>query len=239
MALNEEHIKSLRWLYDDEESYRKAVRKLKLQELIESKQKDLVKAERKHRVKMIAHQGRRLIVGSPKHVVKYAKKLSKRQVAYGTTAIVAIGALGFASKVVFGRYFSPKQSSSVLSNSAIKADFKPLIPEGREEQITVNALKYDNQHGVITYNDKFNNADLTVSQQKLPEDLKGEEVLKNFASSFNATEVIDTIRGKIYVSSNEDGGQVAVMRYGELLIFFQASSKLNILQWVDYTGSLN
>ncbi len=94
MAANDKHVKAMRWLYEDEKSYRKAAAKLKMEELKARQEKDLIRQYRKRQ--------RRIWLGKADSVLrpqllKLKEWSSPRRLIYLSSFIVILGLIWVGS----------------------------------------------------------------------------------------------------------------------------------------------
>lgn len=227
MGVDDKQKEGMRWLYDDDRAYEKAVRKLEQDELREKNEKRLLRDYKKRQRRILAAK----IKGKVKKIVLRAKAAytPRRAVIAGVVLLVVIAGLG----IVASREY--KQKATKYNQGTVTADFKPAVPEKTEVQPqTVE----NNNFKIVTYQDTYNKISLIVSQQKLPDQFyKNPAAIKELDQFKNADEV-DTSKGKIYVTSNPSGQQWASMVYGNILLFIQTSQRMSDSDWFTYIGNL-
>lgn len=123
--------------------------------------------------------------------------------------------------------------------TATKPAYAPLEPSSGEGN--VSGAQYDSKRQLYKYNDVYMEANLTVSQQPLPDTLReGKIKLKDIAqASIGETEKFDTIHGSVYIATDSTTGiQRMVIAHRQLLIFIQSSKALSNADWVTYIQTL-
>lgn len=155
----------------------------------------------------------------------------------GGVIVCVVASIG-VFRVVTGVLGSPKSPTLVEDQSA---SFDPLVPIDRSASENGEPeYVFDNQRKVLGYSTEYNGAVITINQQALPEKFKtnpGE--LEYVAKSFQATEAIDTQKGKAFIATDpKNGSQRAVFAYKEVLVFVHANKKLDSEEWKYYINQL-
>lgn len=143
------------------------------------------------------------------------------------------------------------QSGSIAKNNSgsgaqQKVGFNPLVPLGKESK-TGNELKdsdyyIDSKKNVLGYNSEYNGVNITVSQQKLPDDIKAnpEDGLAGVANSLGANEKFETQKGMAYLKTGKNTGkQIAVFATDENLVFIQTEKEMLSDDWEFYINQLS
>ncbi|MDO8336093.1 MAG: hypothetical protein Q7T74_04940 [Candidatus Saccharibacteria bacterium] len=119
-----------------------------------------------------------------------------------------------------------------------KAEFEVLLPEGKSvDQLKLVKVSPPNNEPVYTYLDSIDDADLKISQQKLPESFNKERdvKLKELTDSFQATNVIQIDEQKVYHGySEKTKTQSLIFIKNNLLITIASSQQLTDDVWVGY-----
>lgn len=236
MALDKNHLESLRWLYDDEETYRKAVLKLIKDDQRAEKQKAFERARRRKQIEIfVRRQYKALLALLRQKLALISQK--RRQVGYGIIGFVFLFAIFTGSRALLRR-FKPGNDvaqTGTLGEASTAPDFTPILPAGKQNQIKPN---FSPQEKVFTYADNHNGSNLVVSQQKLPGNIAVGDGVASLAQSLGATTVIQTTRGNAYLKDSDTGEQIVVMSFNDLLIFVRTATPLTIIDWMDYAESL-
>lgn len=230
MSEDDEHVRAMRWLYEDEKSYRKAAAKLKLEELKARKEKELIRQYRKRQ--------RRILVSKVDTTLRPAA-LKLKKGATRKRLIASAGVLVMFG-VVWGGYSRLSQNkrnsqTKTLGAATVKADFNPAVPKNGGQNV---ATTENNHHKIVTYQDTFAGSGLIVSQQKIPDNFKSDSKAITRLDQFSSAESLDTPKGKLYITTNPTGQQWAAMTYQDVLIFFQASKRIGFDDWYKYISVL-
>lgn len=86
-----------------------------------------------------------------------------------------------------------------------------------------------------TYKDTLDGVAILVSQQPLPRSVNVEEMAKGF----NATEVIQAERTKVFLGTSAKGPQSVIFAKDNLLILIKSQKQINNDSWLRYINSLN
>jgi len=148
--------------------------------------------------------------------------------------------LGMALLLV-GFLFVPRNAASdtvVPTAGAVKtqADFKVLTPATEQ----ASAQKYDAKRDLVTYTTTFSGVRLTVSQQALPANFdKDPAAILKTADSIRAKQMIETVRGPLYIATNDEAGdQLAVYASKDLLVLIHTDRKLDDESWKSFVEQL-
>ncbi len=179
---------------------------------------------------------------APKALKAQLRKRSKKQLWIGSASlvIITVAVLG----LLLGNPSGQRQkgeSKGVLAEQSIKIAFKPLLPNGKSEETTASKTALDGQgRPIYTFTDKIGNTDLTITEQPLPESLKGEtdSKMEKMAKDLYLTDVINASNPKAYLGTSVKGPQTVIFTKNDLLVFIQSQSKIDKDQWSDYVTRL-
>lgn len=231
MKNNDDHIKSMRWLYDDEKTYRKAATKLKLEELKASREKELIRQYRK-RQRRIWHAKAQTVIKPTVSII--AKKATSKPTIYIMMGFIIISSIAWGGKQIIGRNQNDG-SHGTLGESTVQPDFKPIAPKDGSPSLKTTE---NNQHKIVSYQDTIGDVQLIVSQQKLPEKFAGDPQAITKLEQFSNAESLQTPKGKIYITTNLSGQQYAAIAINDLLIFFQSNKSIKLQDWNQYITDL-
>lgn len=98
-----------------------------------------------------------------------------------------------------------------------------------------------NRNPVFAYADTIGNTPISVSQQPLPDDLKGDTPRKveELAQWFKADQRLTIGDTKVYIGTSAKGPQSVIFVKDDLLILIKSSVALSNDQWTAYITSLN
>lgn len=161
----------------------------------------------------------------------------------GAAVIVAVGLFGLFSVLAK----DPALVSDTPKNAQqqAEADFDPLVPlenladaSGKQSK---PEFKYDQEKKVLGYVAEFNTANLTISQQQVPEDFKSNPAkLMSVADSIKASKHIETQKGTAYIATDDKTkAQMAVFATDDVLVFIRSNKQLDEDEWKLYINQLN
>ncbi len=191
-------------------------------------------------VKKKVHTGLSRAVPTP--VKMQIKRRSKKQLLIGGAglAVVVIAVIGMLA-MVNGSSKGKFSDKGVLGEKSVKIDFKPLLPNGKTDETTAYKTAVDGQNRPIyTFTDKIGATDLTVTEQPLPESLKGDTDTKlaTMAKDLYLTDVINASNPKAYMGTSVRGPQTVIFTKNGLLVFIQSQAKIDKDQWSEYVTRL-
>jgi hypothetical protein len=189
--------------------------------------------------------------------IKKSLRLTKKRVVLGS--FVGLIALSFILRPLLGSLAKPGESNSGSqetlgqstageSSGALQevtsTEFELLYPAGvNPDNVKVVKINPENTATVYSYIDKFENTQLRISEQRVPESFKPatEAALQKLAESFNAKSVVQIDNAKVYHGKNEGGGTAQSLLFikKDLLIFIAASQGLTDDKWAAYISSFN
>lgn len=121
-----------------------------------------------------------------------------------------------------------------------KPNFKMLFPSSKSEKALGGVCRTSPKSSapVFTYRDLVASAKVKVNQQEVPNNLKTEEDLENFAKQNYYNETFKVDNTVVYAGSDSKGAQYLAMVKNGLFIIIQAEKKQDTLTWVKYISSL-
>lgn len=168
---------------------------------------------------------------------------NKRYVYAGAASVAVVVMVVFGANLLLGKDKGDDGSVAGATDLAGQA-FNPLLPlpnatsaDGQKQE---PEHRYDQERKVLGFGASYNNAELVLSQQPVPDNFKTDkDALKKLAESMGATEAIATQKGDAYIGSNsKTGEQRAVFKTDEVLVFIVASKKLDPDEWQFYINQL-
>lgn len=93
---------------------------------------------------------------------------------------------------------------------------------------------------VYIYNDKIDSVEISVSQQPLPKEFRGniDNKVAEIAKKFNATTAVDVGNTKMYIGTSAKGPQSVIVATSNLLILIKSKQKISNDSWVAYLKTL-
>lgn len=158
----------------------------------------------------------------------------KRVLRWGALA-AAIMAIVIGTPILI-RHQTAEQKKNTAAIASSKPAYAPLQPEGQ-----ASGARYDSKRQLYTYNDTYKGLTISVSQQPLPEKLRGDVLkVKQLAETLGTVESFETTNGTAYIATDENSGtQRVVVTHRQLLIFLQSNGTLSPVDWVSYVQNLD
>ena len=237
MSSSEEHIRSMRWLYDDEESYHKAIRKIKLAELKEIREKELLKEERRKKrygiIKSAATLGKQTTTLAEHNAKRVPRK-------YMIAVIMIAGCLliGVIIWRITGGSMNQAKDDAGTAIVAAKAPFKAVITPGND--VAPSQIQYDPQKKVLAYPEMIGATSATISQQPFPQQfIEDPAKFEAFLDSIPSRMTYPLKNGSAYMAIDQNGKvQYSVIVTPDALVFIHASSALSQSEWITYFKAL-
>lgn len=154
---------------------------------------------------------------------------------------IGIGARGLVEWRTLGAGDIGAGNPAVQGAGTGKApSFSPVFPSSRKEALAKTKHTYDSGRQLYSYQDSFEGAAITVSQQPLPTDIKkNPATLKDIAAKIGATEKVDTAFGSAYIATSPNkSSQRVVAVYRDLLLFVETVKAYDAETWKFYLESL-
>lgn len=255
--MNREHLESMRWLYDSDESYKKAVRAILAEEVKEKRRamlkKKLRQARFQKKVRTITGPFKKLKIGSfklgsfkLKYVPQRLKGLAKKTVAtkkrIALTGAVMLGLLvvGVLSVGMFESQKQPEEAKgdsdvAGVSTTAPEAPFDPLITSDKASK--PDDYRYEESKNLLTYTATIGTTKATISQQPFPEDfIKDSAKFEQFLESIPEKKTIPLSSGTAYLSVNKEDDlvQFGVYMTPEFLVFLRTEEPIEKEKWQEY-----
>jgi hypothetical protein len=236
-GLDEEHIRNLRWLYDDEQSYQKAVRKLLNDKATEEQEK----LEQKERRRQQLQRARGVVKTRTATIAKRylgRVRITRRWALYGTfgfLGLVIIGAAGNAISLARTK----KPPAAPAGTGAVHAPFKAAVTPKVAGDAT---QKYDPKKNVLSYPDKIGTTQIVISQQPLPAVFKTDpsKLLAFLDQNVPNRSSVAVPTGTAYMSVLEPDNTVQFSVYitDSALVFLRAQKPLPKQNWETYFAGL-
>lgn len=168
---------------------------------------------------------------------RVAKKVTKPKAAAAILLILVLG-LGVAQLTK-----NHDKTGAGTNPQDIKPDFNAVVPLDKPDIANKqgDSVTYDVEKHVLSYTDTYFNETFTVSQQKLPDNLKSNpEELKKLAATMGSSHEVSTHRGMVYVATNQKTKeQTGVFPTGDLLLFIRTPREVDDTTWNEYVNKLN
>lgn len=237
MGKNQKIGDGMRWLYDDDESYAKAVRKMRIEAAMEARKKQLAQKTRvthlkRAKVRMI--DGTRTTAGRLADMSARAKK-----VALLSGVVLVVSVVAFTTLRQNDDAGSGKATTVQGVQDKKIPEFDYLIPKDAPQSVS-GAVAYDSQRKVASFSDVIGADSIVVSQQPLPEKFKIDPVgeLEKFAKQINANDKIEVGEVTAYSGVSIKGPQTIVLIKNGVLLFMTSDHKLQNKAWFDYIAKL-
>ncbi len=122
-------------------------------------------------------------------------------------------------------------------------DYKTILPDGK----TIEGLggwtrvSPPESNPVFAYVDTINGKEIRVSQQPLPDELKGNDVnaqVEQLATGYKATDKVTVGDITVFIGTSAKGPQSAIFATDNLLILIKSSVVISDDEWASYVNSL-
>lgn len=161
-----------------------------------------------------------------------------RKIILAIAILVLLVGLGTAIYL----YVSKKNSRQVLSASVAKQlDFSPYIVTEKQRISQPENVKYNAGSKVLVYNQNFEGAKLTITQQATPESLVDiPQAYDKLIEKMHQESAFDSYSGRVYITSPTElnGNQAAVLNSGGTLMFVRADKKISTDNWKFFFNKL-
>jgi hypothetical protein len=133
-------------------------------------------------------------------------------------------------------------TATQVSTSSVAPDFPALLPEntsidslGGWQQLTPPSG--DNFY---VYSDTIENVPIKVSQQPLPDSIKGNVTtgVSTIAKGYNASSTLEANETTVYYGSSAQGPQSVIFTKNNLLVLISSEAKIQDSAWISYVTSL-
>jgi hypothetical protein len=153
----------------------------------------------------------------------------------------AVIALVFGTPFIIKTINSHKSSSSSTEKSGSeKPAFATLLPSKDASDYVQTSQTYDATKQVYYFKGQYKGVDIVGTEQAIPEIFKtNKNKLKEQAVSIGATELLDVVGGRAYVSpSSGNTSQRAIYASNQILVFVTYSGVMKNSEWVQFLQSL-
>jgi len=230
-------LEGTRWLYESEDDYKHAQKKLAAEIAREKFKKDLARKARVAKLRELADKLRGILISRVKSLRSWViHSDNRKKVMVGSAGVVV---LLIAIAVVPG-IFGGKKSSTVLTSQSQAPEFSTISPGGDIKSTESGQIAYDPGKKVASFTDKIEGVAVTVSQQALPEKFASDRAgeLEKFAHEIYANEKLEIGDTTAYIGVSSKGPQTVVLIKNDLLLFISTESKVQNLALFDYIDSL-
>lgn len=199
---------------------------------------DQHRAKRKQLHRKSGHHDRAITISLSMPKIRLPKlripwtRVGKWALGVGMVAIVIVGTPQLL------RYQAQRAKQVAADQKTVTPAYAPLKPSG--EGGTVAGAGYDGKRQMYKYDDVYNGVTMTISQQPLPDNLRGNpKDIQKIAESIGAKEKVATTNGDAYISTDDKTAtQRVVVAHRQLLIFIQSSRSMTNAEWVSYIQQL-
>ena len=170
-----------------------------------------------------------------------APKFTRRIKTFTVLAVVTTGLLAATALGLKGKLNHTKTGNGPVAVVA-KPDFKPVVPLDKPNitEVLGTSSTYDPEKQVLSFSDTYFNQAFTISQQKLPDNLKSNpEEVKKLVASLGSSHEIQTHKGVAYIALNPKTKQeTAVFLTSDLLLFIRTARHTEDDIWKEYINKL-
>jgi hypothetical protein len=240
----EAKLEGTRWLYDSEDDYKRAQKKLAAEIALEKKKKELAKKVRVDRAKRLAGSAAGKLKPALSTALTRTAKFLRAALVRTNRKKLLIGAGALGALLLIFAFSSQsgfkKPSSQVLGGQPASPTFDTLVPNDDAKLTTSGNVAFNKEKQVASFTDTIDEVPITVSQQALPERFQKnpKDELAKFAEDLNAREKIEVGNVTAYSGVSEKGPQTIVLIKNQVLLFITADKKLPQAQLIGYIDSL-
>lgn len=226
---------AMRWLYDDETSFRKAVAELKKEQANEEQKRELKREARRARARRLRAAGEHTVQWCQEHVRKHPRRYIAGAVGVGVFLLLLVGAQTF----VGGPQDQPPQVAGVGTKAQKAPPFDTVLPKNSAKNADA-PMVYDEQRKVANFADSIGAVRIIVSEQPLPDRFKVNQAveLEKFAKEINCNQALQAGGTQAFLGTSVKGPQTVVMIKKDLLIFIKADATIPNSSWMTYIQEL-
>ena len=183
-------------------------------------------------------------------IVSYLKRIFLKNTRMKIAALLVLVALAIFSINYF--YVNEEKSIPIQSTSEqikldkvdkSKIDFQTVTPDGKSIEQLGGWTKINPPTAkdlVVAYADKIDSVNIRVSQQALPDDLKGnsQSNIQNIAHGLGADQKLSTSDNSIYIGTFSNQAQSLIFEKNNLLILITSDGLVSTDGWLRYIDSL-
>jgi len=181
-------------------------------------------------------------------LIKTARRVRPSRKVTVTLALVTIVGVGAFATYYFwpSSYVTLPDGQRVRTDSAQIKDRLPqystLTPDGKDIRELGGWARVSpaDSNPVFAYADSIDGTNITVSQQPLPENLKGNtnEKITELAKAYSASDAQKVDSQTFFVGTASEGPQSVILAKDDLLILIKSSQKISDDKWKQYVKSL-
>lgn len=173
----------------------------------------------------------------------------KKRILKTIGIIIAVSLIALLTILIISA-LNPKATQSTTGTSKKIAgpvqktpDYKTILPDGK----TIEGLggwtrvSPPESNPVFAYIDTINGKEIRVSQQPLPEELRGEDInsqIEQLATGYKATDKVTVGNVTVFIGTSAKGPQSAIFAKNNLLILIKSSVVISDDEWASYVNSL-
>lgn len=155
--------------------------------------------------------------------------------------VVVVVTLLVGGNAIMNRQQSNAEADKTDSPVIIPAElgYRPLTPPTRADGSKAKS-SFDDKRDLYTFMDTYMDANITVNQQAMPENLKNNtKNIAALAASFDAKEKFTSTVGEVYLYTDETVESQRLMVINDkMLMFAQSTKRLAAADWIAYLQSL-
>ncbi|MCA9327815.1 hypothetical protein KDA14_04775 [Candidatus Saccharibacteria bacterium] len=156
-----------------------------------------------------------------------------------TAAVVLVLLLGgkFLVEHTLPKKKAPTTPSSV--QAVLDLGYKPILPV-KSDGTKTPTLTRNPEKNVYSFYDTYLDSNLTVDQQALPKNFRGNaQAIEDLASSLQAKDSFTTTIGTAHIYTDEKSGAQRLFVYNDkMLMFIQSTKTIDDASWVEYIQSM-
>jgi len=185
--------------------------------------------------------GSRVEPSTKKQSRLYAKRLSLTQSPWSPKTLIIIGISILVIILIMSFTLRENTAAPEVFTPIDQAsnEFNPLVPSDVANEPT---YMFDPGRNVLSFTAQYQNVDLTVSQQSLPDNFQsGSGDLADLARQIDANHSVESNKGQVYIADNPEGvGQLGLFAANdEVLVFVRTNRSFTAQEWREFVDQLN
>jgi hypothetical protein len=171
--------------------------------------------------------------------LKQRSSFRREKLALALVVVVLIGLFAWHGR-------QPQAATTNIAGTQTSVDQKPdfelLFPAGKNAAQLggIGRISPKNAVPAYAYADKLDNARITVTEQKLPDNFQNNSgALEETARNFSASRTLEVDGSQVYIGESGTGPQSLIFQRDGLLILISADSQVSDDSWISYISSLS
>lgn len=171
-------------------------------------------------------------------------RLSRRRLLIGGSAVALVTVMA-AGGVILNKLSTNRNNSAVISPLDLPKGtpkYATLLPAGKNiDQLGGwTRISPPDRNDVYAYTDKLDGIAISVSQQPLPDNFRGDTAKKveELARSFRADQKLVVGSTEVFIGSSASGPQSVILTKDGVLVLIKSTARIDPQKWGTYVNSL-